>query len=205
MFHVKHLAWVEDAERLGIVLPDPAWEALERYRALLLDLALPRGMVSATDRDSLWERHIRDGLRATAEIPDEASVVDLGSGAGIPGIPLAIARPQASFLLVEARRGRVAFLEAVVDELKLGNTDVFLGRVESLPPRSFDVVVARAFAPPVQTLETAETLLATPGTFIYWAGAGFDLTKLPAAGGPMRVSTRSGLADDGPLVIMARQ
>jgi 16S rRNA (guanine527-N7)-methyltransferase len=205
MFHVKHLAWVEDAERLGIALPDQAWDALDRYRELLTSLALPRGTVAAADRDKLWERHIRDALRASVEIPDGASVVDLGSGAGLPGVPLAIAVPRASFVLVEARRGRAAFLEAVVDELPLPNADVLLGRVESLPPRRFDVVVARAFAPAEDTWRAAEAVLASPGELIYWAGMGFDQAILPRLDASIRVSTRSGLADDGPLVIMARQ
>lgn len=202
---MKHPAWVEDAGRLGIELSDPQWEALDRYRDLLVAGAIPRGMIAAADADRLWARHIRDGLRGNPWIAPATQVADLGSGAGIPGLPLAIARPQASFVLMETRRARAAFLEAAVDDLGLRNVEVFLGRIESWASRRFDVAVARALAPPRGSWASASTILAPQGRLVYWAGAGFDEADLEGIGVSVRVSTRSGLADDGPLVIMARQ
>jgi 16S rRNA (guanine527-N7)-methyltransferase len=205
MFHVKHPAWVEDAGRLGIELSHAQWDALDRFRDLLVDGAIPRGMIAAADADRLWSRHIRDGLRGASWIAPETQVADLGSGAGIPGLPLAIARPKASFVLMETRRARASFLESVVDDLALRNVEVFPGRVESWASRRFDVAVARALAPPRASWAAAATILASQGRLVYWAGTGFDVTDLEGIGVSARVSTRSGLADDGPLVIMARQ
>jgi 16S rRNA (guanine527-N7)-methyltransferase len=205
MFHVKHPAWVEDAGRLGIELSDAQWGALDRYRELLAADAIPRGMIAGSDADRLWGRHIRDGLRAIPWIAPETWVADLGSGAGIPGLPLAVACSQASFVLMETRRARAAFLEAAVDDLGLRNVEVFLGRVESWASRRFDVAVARALAPPRGSWAAASTILGPHGRLIYWAGTGLDVADLDGIGVSVRVSTRSGLADDGPLVIMARQ
>jgi len=204
MFHVKHPAWVEDAAALGIELSDPSWEALDAYRSMLATVAIPRGTIAASDEANLWGRHIRDGLRAVSELRDDETIADLGSGAGIPGVPLAIALPSASFVLIEVRRARAAFLEAVRDELQLTNVDVVLGRVESLR-RPIDVAMARAFAPPLASWQAASGILSRSGKLIYWAGERFDAASLEGSGVSVRVSTRSGLADDGPLVIMARQ
>ena len=205
MFHVKHQAWRSDLHELGLELEDGQIEALVTFEELLQRRALPRGMVSAADAPKLWERHIRDGLRAAREIPPESRVADLGSGAGLPGLTLAIAVPGSSFLLVEVRRGRVAFLESVSDDLGLQNVRIFLGSVEDAEKAAFDVCLARAFGTTKETWASAEPLLRPSGHLIYWAGERFtpmDLGDLPVK---WRVSTPSGLAEPGPLVIMSRQ
>jgi 16S rRNA (guanine527-N7)-methyltransferase len=204
MFHVKHEAWGLELEALGLSLDPRQLRALERYQELLLSHAIPRGFVAASDRDRLWPRHVADGLRGALEIPAGGSVVDLGSGAGIPGVPLAIVCPSSSVTLVEPRRGRAAFLEAVVDGLGLPNVDVFIGRAQDLATRS-SVCAARAFSSPRGTWEAAEPLLNADGILIYWAGAGFDPEELGDLQISWRLSSRSDLADGGPLVIMGRQ
>ena len=203
MFHVKHEAWARDARAVGVTLTPDQLEQLAAYVGLLSRIAIPRGMIAASDADRLWERHLADGLRAAPEIPVGASILDLGSGAGIPGIPLAIALGN-EVTLSEVRRGRVAFLEAAVDDLKLANVQVRLGRAEALG-RRFDVCVARAFSSPAVTWQVAEPLLEPGGRLIYWAGARFDPSDLASVGVSWRVSTRSDLAHPGPLVIMGRQ
>jgi 16S rRNA (guanine527-N7)-methyltransferase len=202
MFHVKHEAWTREAATYGVRPSEAQWQALEGYESLLLATAVPRGMVAASDRDRLWERHILDGLRAAGEIPSAARVADMGSGAGIPGVPLAIVRPDSRFVLIEPRRGRVAFLEAVVDDLHLTNVTVFLGRAGDVDG-GFDVAMARALAAPIESWEIAEPLLGPAGRLIYWAGKGFDVGEVTDKGVSCRLSTRSGLAEGGPLVIMA--
>ena len=99
----------------------------------------------------------------------------------------------------------MAFLESVVDDLGLGNVQIFLGNTADVVDADVDVCVARAFASPERTWTAAEPLLRAAGTLIYWAGEGFeadDLRDLPVK---WRVSTPSGLAEPGPLVIMSRQ
>jgi 16S rRNA (guanine527-N7)-methyltransferase len=203
MFHVKHEAWIRDLAALGITLDPGQLEALESYRLLLVDRALPKGMISAADSARLWERHLRDGIRGATEIPPAGRVADLGSGAGIPGIPLAIAIQGSRFVLVERRRGRAAFLESVVDDLRLSNVEVFPRTAEELTG-PFEAVLARAYASPAATWSAASRLLAPGGRLVYWAGDGFDPASEGLASVSMRFSTSPTLADGGPLVIMAR-
>ena len=203
MFHVKHEAWTPDPSALGLTLSPSQVEQLRIYEQELMKVAVPRGLIARSDRDRLWGRHIADGLRAAHEIDSRASVLDLGSGAGIPGLPLGIVTGNPT-TLAEARRGRVAFLESVVDRLGLANVSVSLGKAEELE-RRFDVCVARAFSSAAATWRVAEPLLEPGGTLIYWAGAGFEPTEIDELDVVWRVSTRSDLADPGPLVIMGRQ
>jgi len=204
MFHVKHEAWARDLRRTGSELDAEQLDRLSAYEAALRMRAIPRGFVSASDLERLWERHIRDSLRALPELVRGEQVADLGSGAGLPGLPLAIAAPSCSFSLIEMRRGRVAFLESVVDDLGLTNVGVFLGKTDSVADR-FDVCLARAFASPVVSWRAASQILEEAGRLIYWAGVGFDEQELAGSVPSWRVSTSSGLAESGPLVIMGRQ
>ena len=133
-----------------------------------------------------------------------ATVADIGSGAGIPGLPLAIALPTARFTLLEPRRGRISFLEAAVDELQLSNVIVPGARAEDVSDH-FQACVARAFSSPISTWEAAEPLLAPGGVLVYWAGERFERALLDDLGVPSRLSTHSDLARSGPLVIMGPQ
>ena len=204
MFHVKHEAWALDLRKLGSELDADRLEGLAAYEEALRERAIPRGFVSAGDADRLWERHILDSLRALPELPRVARIADLGSGAGLPGLPLAIAAPFCSFSLIEVRRGRAAFLESVVDGLGLRNVEVFLSKTTAVPGR-FGVCLARAFASPVASWTAASKMLEDAGSLIYWAGAGFKVDELLGSVPAWRVSTPSGLAESGPLVIMGRQ
>src|SRR6266511_3841554 len=106
-------------------LPGSARDRLESFHRLLAGRAVPQGMISAADAPRLWERHIVDSVRGAACLPERtATVVDIGSGAGLPGIPVAISRPDLSVYLVEPRARRAAFLELTVDTLKLSNVRV---------------------------------------------------------------------------------
>ena len=203
MFHVKHEAWADDARAAGLSLTNAQLEALSRYHDHVLALAVPRGYIATSDANRLWRRHILDALRAAPEVPTEASLADLGSGAGIPGLPLAIVTPN-QVTLVEVRRGRAAFLESAIDVVGLSNVRVALGPVEGLSER-YDVCLARAFAPVGKTWRLAEPRLEPRGSLIYWAGASFDTGELDPLGVTWRVSEHADLADSGPLVIMTRQ
>lgn len=204
MFHVKHQGWAEDLLSLGSVAAPKGLEGLAAFEEALRLRAIPRGYVAAGDVEKLWERHILDSLRALPEIPPEARVVDLGSGAGLPGLPLAIVLPDRPFTLIEMRRGRAAFLESVVDDLGLRNARVLLGKVETADG-PFDVCLARAFSGPTGSWIAAEPLLSEAGRLVYWAGAGLDEDELDGSVPSWRLSTPSGLAQSGPLVIMGRQ
>jgi 16S rRNA (guanine527-N7)-methyltransferase len=204
MFHVKHEAWARDAAAVGLTLTPDQLEQLAGYVGLLSRIAIPRGMIAPSDADRLWERHVLDGLRGAPELRSPATVADIGSGAGLPGLPLAIALPTARFTLLEPRRARVSFLEAVVDKLHLSNVVVAGARAEDISDQ-FQACVARAFSSPISTWEAAEPLLAPRGVLVYWAGERFERALLDDLGVPTRLSTHSDLARSGPLVIMGPQ
>ena len=207
MFHVKHEGWPEVAAKLGVSLPDRADEQLDAYDELLRRYAVPRGMVGSGDVERLRERHISDGLRGAPFLAARSTVVDLGSGAGLPGIPLAVVRPDIAMTLVEARRSRAAFLELAVDTLELPGVHVVAARVEDLDER-FQACVARAFAPLRETWNVAERLLDPSGTLLYWGGKELTETALVLPGTRATIAANpptSALAEAGPIVIMTRQ
>jgi 16S rRNA (guanine527-N7)-methyltransferase len=205
MFHVKHEAWGRWGELLGFRIDAPMASRLDRYEQLLLEKALPLGMIGRGDGGQLRERHVVDSLRgATLLGPGPGRVVDLGSGAGLPGIPLAIARQDLTFCLADLRKRRVAFMELVVDSLGLSNVTVFAGKVEQLTG-PFDGCLSRAFAEVDRAWTIAERLLSPTGKLLFWAGRSFDAGAGVPAGARMSVSAAPGLADAGPVVIMSRQ
>jgi 16S rRNA (guanine527-N7)-methyltransferase len=175
---------------------------MSRYEALLRGRADDLGLVSKTDLPRLRDRHIDDCLRA-AEVfgTTDRLAYDLGSGAGLPGIVLAVARPDTSFLLVEARRRRAAFLELAAERLGLRNVEVYPGRAESLRG-SADVLTARAFAPLPRTWQLARRLLRPGGRLVFFAGKGWEGTTDDEDVAVVEI--REGLANQGPLVIMTR-
>jgi 16S rRNA (guanine527-N7)-methyltransferase len=198
VFHVKHEGWTP------VALPANAREKLDRFRELLRDRAIPAGMIASADAADLEDRHIVDSLRGVPLIPGSShDAVDLGSGAGLPGIPLAIALPHLAFTLVDSRRRRVAFLELVVDDLRLANVAVVGCRVEQLAP-GFDVCVARGFAGAASSWEAAERLLRPDGRLLYWAGASFEAGEVPENARVLGLGEPA-LESGGPIVIMARQ
>src|SRR5512132_99983 len=205
MFHVKHEAWGPWGDVLRFPIDARMADRLDRYEHLLLEKAFPFGMIGRGDRGQLRERHIVDSLRAATLLgPEPGRVVDLGSGAGLPGIPLAIVRQDLTFCLAELRKRRVAFMELAVDSLGLSNVSVFAGKVEQLTG-PFDRCLSRAFAEVDRAWTIAERLLSPTGTLLVWAGRSLDVGAGMPAGARMSVSAAPGLADAGPVVIMSRQ
>ena len=100
------------------------------------------------ERGRLWDRHVLDSLTALPLLDGCRTVVDIGSGAGLPGLPLAAAAPWLALTLVEPRAARAAWLVSATDRLELGNVDVVPTRWDASPVRAYDAAVARALAPP---------------------------------------------------------
>ena len=150
---------------VGLPVTDADSAALARFVALLLrwnevyNLTGIRGVEEILDRHLVESFALRPLLRGTR-------VADVGTGGGLPGVPLAIAEPNRTFTLIESRAKRVRFLRHVVAELKLANTEVAHGRAEHLPlERPFDTVLARAVAPPAELLSISRHLTA-PGSIL---------------------------------------
>jgi len=118
------------------------------YEEILRTDGLTRGLVGPREADRMWDRHLLNCAVVAPSIPVGSSVVDVGSGAGLPGLVLAIARPDLTVCLVEPLLRRATFLEEVVFSLGLAGVTIRRDRVEALHGRlRADVVTARAVAP----------------------------------------------------------
>jgi 16S rRNA (guanine527-N7)-methyltransferase len=203
VFHVKHEGW-GIVEALNLEVVPQQLDKLEAFEVLIRERAIPLGMVAKADEGRLRERHIHDSLRAATVVSvTDRSAYDLGSGAGLPGVVVAIACPDLRMTLVESRRPRAAFLQLVVDRLGLSNTAVSNERVESLT-EPVDLCFSRAFARVGVAWRAADRLLVGGGRLVYFAGGRFDRSELPEDA-VSTVVTTSALARAGPLVIMSRQ
>lgn len=190
---------------LGVELDGIQIDLLEAFEGLLVDAAIPGGMIGRSDAPRLRERHVLDCLRAVPLIGGSVDTgCDLGSGAGLPGIPLAIARADVRFTLVEVRRNRALFLERVVSELDLSNVSVHGRRLETYRA-SADVCFARAYADAKSAWAAASRLMGDGGRLIYWAGESFDVATDAPSGVATELFPTSALARSGPLAIMSPQ
>ncbi|WP_370289309.1 16S rRNA (guanine(527)-N(7))-methyltransferase RsmG [Nocardioides sp.] len=144
----------------------------ERYAALLATDGVVRGLIGPRETPRLWDRHLINCALLARAIPTDASVADIGSGAGLPGIVLAIVRPDLRITLIEPLLRRTTFLEEVVDELGLDHVQVHRGRAESLAgDRRFDVVTSRAVAPLGRLLTWSMPLVAPTGHMVAMKGS----------------------------------
>ncbi|TVL92384.1 16S rRNA (guanine(527)-N(7))-methyltransferase RsmG [Streptomyces sp. LX-29] len=120
-----------------------------RYAELLADVGVTRGLIGPREVPRLWERHLLNCAVLSEVVPEGVSVCDVGSGAGLPGIPLALTRPDLRITLLEPLLRRTNFLQEIVELLGLDHVTVVRGRAEEvlgkLPP--VHVVTARAVAP----------------------------------------------------------
>lgn len=124
------------------------FEAAERYAELLATAGVQRGLIGPREVPRLWDRHVLNCAVLAELLPADATLCDVGSGAGLPGIPVALARPDVSVTLLEPLLRRTTFLEEVVRELGLENVTVLRGRAEEMIGKiSVEVVTARAVAP----------------------------------------------------------
>lgn len=125
-----------------------SFEGVRRFHDLLQDQGEVRGLIGPREVPRLWGRHLLNSAALVGYLPDGGSIADVGSGAGLPGVVLALMRPRTHFHLVEPMQRRVAWLSEVATELGLTNVTVHHERVEALHDRlRVDAVTARAVAP----------------------------------------------------------
>jgi 16S rRNA (guanine527-N7)-methyltransferase len=124
-------------------------ELARRYVHSLATDGVVRGLIGPREPARLWSRHVLNSALIAELIASGSSVVDIGSGAGLPGIPLAIARPDLTVALVEPLERRVRYLHEIIEELSLGNCRAVRGRAEEVVAEygNADVVTSRAVAP----------------------------------------------------------
>lgn len=174
----------------GLPLPPERVAALAAFLALLERWSRVHNLTAIRDPAEAIGRHLLESLEL-APLLRGGSVADVGTGAGLPGMPLAIAEPARQFTLIESRAKRVAFLRHVVGALGLTNVTVAHCRVEDLrPERPFATVLARALAPPAELLALCAPLVA-PG------GAAVLSTTEPLAAELVRLAPAHGLSPAG--------
>ncbi|MEZ5093563.1 16S rRNA (guanine(527)-N(7))-methyltransferase RsmG [Nocardioides sp.] len=156
----------------GSLFPGERLAQAIRYADLLATAGVERGLIGPREVPRLWGRHLVNCAVLGEVVPEGSRVADLGSGAGLPGLVLALARPDLEVTLVEPLLRRTTFLEEVVAELGLTRVEVVRGRAESLHGRrTFDVVTSRAVAPLPRLLEWSMPLVGPHGVMIAMKGS----------------------------------
>ena len=160
-----------------------AIEKLDDLASALREENERQNLVSRGSLDEVWVRHFADSAQLLTHVPRETTGAwfDLGSGAGFPGLVLAILRPDESTVLVESRRRRIDWLEAMVERLQLKKCEIEGKRLELVEARKAAVISARAFAP-LPKLLTLSSRFSTAST--YWVlpkgrSAAQEVSELP--------------------------
>lgn len=176
------------AAQIGVELSRAQAEQFGRFAALLLKWNAVHNLTAIDRAEDVVPLHLLDSLAVVPQLDAFAGarpfrVLDVGAGGGLPGIPLAIARPLWRFWLIDKVRKKVAFLQQVRAELSLANVEVVHGRVQTWRPADrFDVIVARAFASLADLVAWTRHLLAPGGVWFAMKGAVPDaeIAALPA-------------------------
>ena len=141
-------------------------DAIARYADFLVGAGIERGLIGPREGERIWDRHIFNCLPITQLLPEGASLFDIGSGAGLPGIVIALARPDLSVTLIEPLERRVSFLTEAVDGL---NIEVIRGRAQDVK-KSADFVTARAVAPLEKLKKMSWHMVKTGGALLAMKG-----------------------------------
>lgn len=161
---------IAEARSLRVELDEVQLEQLQRYVGLLLRWNKRVNLLSRRDTDRVWSRHVLDALSIRFLIGGP-KVMDLGSGGGLPGIPLAITTPDHEFTLLDRSERKTRFLTHAVATLGLENVTVHCVDVAHLPGSlagsfAMDTIVSRAVAPPATLWQMAHTLLRANGKMV---------------------------------------
>ena len=208
----------EDVSRETPSVPEAARRAFTsdrldlavRYTELLATEGVVRGLIGPREADRLWDRHVLNSAVLAEAIGSDARVCDIGTGAGLPGLVVAIARPDVTMTLVEPLLRRTTFLDEVVAELGLDHVEVVRGRADDLHGhRTFDVVTSRAVAPLDRLLGWSMPLVAPTGALVAMKGrsvheeidANRDLLRTWRCGDPEVIDLGDGIVDPQTTVL----
>lgn len=149
------------------VFSGEAWPKARAFAEILAGPGVVRGLLGPREVPRIWDRHLLNCAVVAEVVPEGVRLVDIGSGAGLPGIVLAILRPDIKVTLLEPLLRRTTFLEECVEALKLENAEVLRGRAEEIVgKRVFDVACARAVAPLDRLLVWSMPLLVEGGQLL---------------------------------------
>ena len=146
-------------------------EAIRAYAEFLITAGIERGLIGPREGERIWERHIFNCLPVTQLLPQGASLFDIGSGAGLPGIVIALARPDLKVTLIEPLERRVEFLNEAVSAITAGGVEieVIRGRAQDVK-KSADFVTARAVAPMEKLKKMSWHMVKTGGSLLAMKG-----------------------------------
>ena len=195
-------------DTLRLPLPRDTREKLLAYLALIEKWNRVYNLTAVRDHDRMVPQHLLDSLAVAPHLTGE-TLLDVGSGAGLPGIPLALARPELCVTLLEVNHKKAAFLRQAVIDLGLENVEVAQARVESWEaPDRYDVVISRAFSDLAEFAALAGRLVADGGVLAAMKGVypNEEIAQLP---GPYRVAQSialevPGLGAERHLVLVQR-
>lgn len=189
----------EGCADLGVDLDPPQREKLLRYLDLMYVWNRASGLTTIP-RPKAVRLHLLDSLAASSSVTTGPSV-DLGTGAGLPGLVLAIAQPETAFVLVESNRKRCSFLLEAIRVLGIANARLIESAVEDLPPETlYPTVISRAFRPPAEFLVIARRLVEPQGRIVLLLAdpTAADLADLEAViGSPVEACRRVRLPGGG--------
>lgn len=165
-------------EECGIPAIPGLAEKMRRYHELLMDWNTRMDLTAVTEAEEMLDRHYMDSLMPLTVpglLPTGGTIIDVGTGAGFPGLPLALACPDAQVTLLDAQQKRLTFLQAVVDELHVDNVTLVHARAEDGARQKelrerFDVAVARAVAPASVLAEYLLPYVKVGGKALFWKG-----------------------------------
>ena len=146
-------------------------EAIRAYAEFLTTAGIERGLIGPREGERIWERHIFNCLPVTQLLPQGASLFDIGSGAGLPGIVIALARPDLKVTLIEPLERRVEFLNEAVAAIAAGGVEITVirGRAQDVK-KSADFVTARAVAPMEKLKKISWHMVKTGGSLLAMKG-----------------------------------
>ena len=168
----------EDLARLGFEIEPDALARLAAYLDLLLETNKKFNLTSIRDSDDAWRRHVIDSLTLLPwldELGAGSTLIDVGSGGGLPGVPLAVVRPDLHITLLDATAKKARFLEQCLHDLPLAGVSVVTGRAESVGRdpahrERYDVAVCRAIGPMRELLEYTLPLVRVGGRLLAMKG-----------------------------------
>jgi 16S rRNA (guanine527-N7)-methyltransferase len=196
-------------EQLGFQLAAPSLQQLDDYLDLIVKWNAVHNLTAIREKPKMVTHHVLDSLAVAPHLAPNSSVLDVGSGAGLPGIPLAIARPDLRVTLLDSNRKKAAFLQQAIATLKLTNVAIAAERVEAfVAPHAFDVVISRAFSDLAEFAASSACHLAPNGVLFAMKGVHphEELARLPANFLLKEVVTLTvpGLDAQRRLVVLAR-
>ena len=175
---MHHTDLITRLDKMGVPLSPESAASLIRFHELLMDWNQRMDLTAVLEESEMMDRHYVDSLSPLSFpdlIPKNAAVIDVGSGAGFPGLPLAVARPDIKMTLLDSQQKRVRFLQEAVSQLSLPNVQVIHSRAEDgahLPKlrERFDLALARALAPLPVLVELLLPFVRPGGRALCWKG-----------------------------------